>query len=406
MKKKIILLVCLLMCCGRAERREETVRIAQSKEFFSVRVLGLFKPSRVRLAICDDMPVWVVPEAGMRQARSLPAESQIRILGKDLLSVISGDSDIIAKSQTIRFAAGDQSDYYGGFLLEVAGKIRRKYIGGLKVIARSGELLLLVTQRLEDLVTTTLASESSVEDSLEYLKAQAVISRTFVVANLDRHKEEGFDFCDNTHCQVFFGEDKQHCAFRQAAVDTRGKVLVYRNEIVDVFFTGACGGETATPQQIWSEFTSSYLYQSVKCGYCADSRFFRWRTEVEKSKLATCFFGGVGSNLTVRIRQRFGDGRPQSVVVTNGGSQIALSADRFRTEVGRSLGWDVLYSDWFDMVQSEGRSITFEGHGFGHGIGFCQEGGKKLGKMGKSAYQILHYYYPNASVGIAATDRR
>lgn len=352
------------------------------------------------------MPVWVVPEAGMRQARSLPAESQIRILGKDLLSVVSGDSNVVAKSQTIRLAVGDQSDFYGGFLLEVAGKIRRKYIGGLKVIARSGELVLLVTQRLEDLVTTTVASESSVEDSLEYLKAQAVISRTFVVANPDRHKEEGFDFCDNTHCQVFFGQDKLHGMFEQAVKETGGKVLVYHNEIVDVFFTGACGGETATPQMIWGEYVQSYPYQSVKCEYCADSKFYRWRTDLEKSKLTKVFFGRIGKSFAVQIQHRFDDGRPQSVVMTSGRSQIALSADRFRIKVGRSLGWDVLYSDWFDMVQSEGRTITFEGHGFGHGIGFCQEGGKKLGKMGKSAYEILHYYYPNASVGIATTQCR
>ena len=48
-----------------------------------------------------------------------------------------------------------------------------------------------------------LAAESSVEDEIEALKAQAVVSRAFALKNLGRHAREGFDFCSTTHCQRF-----------------------------------------------------------------------------------------------------------------------------------------------------------------------------------------------------------
>jgi len=406
MKKTIILWVSLLICCGDMERRQEVVRISQGKEFFSVRVFGLLKPTRVRLALYDDIPVRVVSESETAQAQLLPAESEINILDKNFLSVRSRDKNIVARSRSIKLVLCNENDFYGGFLLEVEGKIRRKYIGGFEIVARNSELVLLVKQRLEDLVRTIVASESSVEDSLEYLKAQAVITRTFIIANVERHKEEGFDFCDNTHCQVFFGEDKANEMFKQSVIETRGNVLVWGDRIADVFFTGACGGETAIPQTIWGEYVQSYPYQSVKCNHCADSKFYRWRTEVEKSKLAKVFFGRVGKSLAVRIQQRFVDGRPQSVMMINGKEQIALSADRFRIELGRHLGWNTIHSDWFDIVQSDKRNIVFEGRGFGHGVGFCQEGAKKLGKMGIGFREILSYYYPKASIGLTEIGHR
>src|SRR5262249_8200283 len=54
--------------------------------------------------------------------------------------------------------------------------------------------------RLEDYVLGVLRAESSIEDRIEALKAQAIITRTFAIKNAGRHRSAGYDFCTLTHC--------------------------------------------------------------------------------------------------------------------------------------------------------------------------------------------------------------
>src|SRR5262249_42891060 len=81
---------------------------------------------------------------------------------------------------------------------------------------------------LEEYLAGVLAAESSVENEIEALKAQAVVSRTFALKNLGRHAQEGYDFCSTTHCQRFmFPKTKSalNSAARRAVEDTAGVIL-------------------------------------------------------------------------------------------------------------------------------------------------------------------------------------
>src|SRR5215831_11993329 len=81
---------------------------------------------------------------------------------------------------------------------------------------------------LEEYLVGVLAAESSVENEIEALKAQAVISRAFALKNLGRHEREGYDFCSTTHCQRFtFPKTKSAIsgAARRAVEETAGLIL-------------------------------------------------------------------------------------------------------------------------------------------------------------------------------------
>jgi len=73
----------------------------------------------------------------------------------------------------------------------------------IEVSARKGALVIITELPLEDYVAAVLAGESSGFRAEESLKAMAVAARTWAVHFLNRHKTEGFDFCDTTHCQDF-----------------------------------------------------------------------------------------------------------------------------------------------------------------------------------------------------------
>ena len=56
---------------------------------------------------------------------------------------------------------------------------------------------------LEDYVRSVVATEASIENELESLKALAIVSRTYAVKNMGRHERDGYDFCSTTHCQRY-----------------------------------------------------------------------------------------------------------------------------------------------------------------------------------------------------------
>jgi stage II sporulation protein D len=66
------------------------------------------------------------------------------------------------------------------------------------------------------------------------------------------------------------------------------------------------------------------------------------------------------------------------------------------------MGWGLLKSDLYD-VSSMGNRFVFTGRGTGHGVGLCQLGAAEMAREGKSYRDILAFYYPGASVSVAAS---
>ncbi len=77
--------------------------------------------------------------------------------------------------------------------------------------------------------------------------------------------------------------------------------------------------------------------------------------------------------------------------------QVAISASSFRFAVGRTLGWNTLRSDRYEIDNREGR-ISFHGAGEGHGLGLCQYGADEMGLEGHTYREILAFYYPGTVV--------
>jgi stage II sporulation protein D len=144
--------------------------------------------------------------------------------------------------------------------------------------------------RIEQYLTSVISSEMSAEAPIELLKAQAVTSRSWMVAMLERQKkiktaglpperECGtddkmirwydredhalFDVCADDHCQRYQGITKIIAQSAEEAVSkTRGQYLVYLDEICDARFSKACGGRTELFEHTWEETPVPYL-QSI-----------------------------------------------------------------------------------------------------------------------------------------------
>jgi SpoIID/LytB domain protein len=81
--------------------------------------------------------------------------------------------------------------------------------------------------------------------------------------------------------------------------------------------------------------------------------------------------------------------------------------DDFKMRVGRAIGFNVVLSNTIRSITRRGRIYVVEGSGFGHRVGLCQEGARMLARHGRSADEILRFYFPTADVTrreLAATD--
>jgi stage II sporulation protein D len=266
----------------------------------------------------------------------------------------------------------------GSLQLEAPGSQRVTLEGPLEVAARDGHVLLTLQLPLEEYVAGVLAGESSVFKSEEALKAMAVAARTYAVRHKGRHRAEGFDFCDTTHCQ-----DLRLAArsgrMRNAAEATEAELLWYNGKPADTYYSRHCGGTTEKGGE-------PYLKQQSDT-YCVSSGRAEWQWELRKQD--------VGGEVTILSRT------PSGRVAELRAAGRRISANDFQLLVGRALGWDSIRSNFYNLTD-RGDRILFQGFGAGHGIGLCQIGADQRGLAGQNYHQILAFYYSGTTPGVGA----
>ena len=89
-----------------------------------------------------------------------------------------------------------------GSFLRING---RRYRDNIIINSKEGKCTVINEIGLEDYLYGILPSEVNAGWNIEALKAQAVVSRTYVLKNLHKHEKDGFDVCTETHCQVYGG---------------------------------------------------------------------------------------------------------------------------------------------------------------------------------------------------------
>ena len=200
-----------------------------------------------------------------------PSEIVVRPVPGQALVVESGAGRIVLEGgRVLRVRASELAGSVhaaprggGEFVLSVPGKIERRFRGELEVRAEAGALVAIVAMELEVAVASAVAAESPPGASLEALKAQAVVTRSYYAAARGRH--HGFDFCDTTHCQFLREPPPLNAPAAIAAERTRGMVLGYRGATVAALFSASCGGRT---RALANPAPGEYPYFAVDCVYC------------------------------------------------------------------------------------------------------------------------------------------
>jgi SpoIID/LytB domain protein len=266
-------------------------------------------------------------------------------------------------------------------------------------VAREGGGYAVRNMLIDEYVAGVLAGEAARDSGPAALEALAITVRTFAMANLGRHRADGFDLCDLTHCQVL---RRATPATTRAADATAGRILLYRGAPASVFYTASCGGHTERPSAVWPGAADPVFLPSREDDACEGAP--AWSADLTAADLLVALHaaGFKGDQLRdLRIAARNESGRVTRLRV-DGLTPNEISGQDLRAVVGRTLGWQFVKSTAFDL-QRNGSGFRFAGHGSGHGVGMCVIGSARLAAKGVSVTDILARYFPGLEMSSATT---
>lgn len=319
----------------------------------------------------------------------------------------------------------------------------QSFQGALHLIIEEGEITAINIISTERYLTSVISSEMSATSSLELLKAHAVISRSWLLAQLtaqkgdnnqqcgtetddeivrwyNRSAHQHYDVCADDHCQRYQGVTKVTTeAAKEAVEQTRGEILIYNGEICDTRFSKCCGGVTEKFSTCWEDKDYPYLTRVVDpyCGM-ADQNilrqvmvnydqkttdFYRWTVSYTQQELHDLILAKTGIDfgniIDLEPLARGTSGRIYRLKIVGNKRTLVIGKE---LEIRKTLSETHLFSSAFE-VRKEGESevpekFILEGSGWGHGVGLCQIGAAVMGEKGFKYKDILLHYYQGAKV--------
>jgi stage II sporulation protein D len=265
----------------------------------------------------------------------------------------------------------------------------RIFDNDLYVSVDKDQLLLINHVDLEKYVAGVVEAESGTIAEDEFYKVQSILCRTYALANKNKHIVDGYNLCDQVHCQVFRGKTKNPRVFF-ASYATKDLVVVDNDlKLISTTFCSNCGGQTVNSEDVWGKSTA--CLKSVKDTFCTRMPHARWERHVSiedwKNYLELKHKFPVNDSAsfnTALNNNQYG----RNVFFTDNNLKIPLKTIRADFQ---------LKSTFFSVVPVRD-SVVFKGRGYGHGVGLCQEGAMHMAKLGYSYVDILNFYYRNINV--------
>ncbi|MBP5210835.1 MAG: SpoIID/LytB domain-containing protein [Bacteroidales bacterium] len=314
----------------------------------------------------------------------------------------------------------------------------QSFKGALKLFVKKGILIAVNIIGIEDYLTSVISSEMSATAPFEFLKAHAVISRSWVIRQLERKIEAGrgegmkdtpeelvrwqesedhiyFDVCADDHCQRYQGITKAFTPeVRKAVESTWGEVITYDGKVCDARFSKCCGGQTEEFSACWENIDVPYL-KSVKDPFCGEATeevlkkvlpsfdqkttdYLDWEvsyTADEISKLVAKRTGtDFGTILDLIPLDRGASGRIYRLKIVGTKRTRIIGKE---LEIRKTLSKSHLNSSAFE-VEKLFDGFRLKGKGWGHGVGLCQIGAAVMGEKGYSYDAILKHYYKGVTI--------
>ncbi len=307
----------------------------------------------------------------------------------------------------------------------------RRYRGVLRFFAADDGVGVLVVNALavesylRGVVPLEIGGRTPAEQAA--VEAQAVAARSYTFVRLaaaggSAARHANYDLLSGTADQVYGGADAERPFGDAAVASTAGLVLKYGGRTVDAPYSASCGGETASPDEVWRSGSQPYLrpvsdrIPGTQRYYCDPAPRFAWTRTIESAELDAALrqylrayvsvpASGPGHATSVSVESRTRTGRVAVLRIETDVGRFAVRGNDVRY-VLRPPGGEILNSTYFSVEPETGvggvlRRLVIRGNGWGHGIGMCQWGAIGRARAGQDFRTILRTYYPGTELGSA-----
>jgi stage II sporulation protein D len=271
------------------------------------------------------------------------------------------------------------------FRLNIPGQRERDYDDHLIVQVKGNRLVLVNRVDLEKYVAGVVLSEVGRIEVPEYYKVQDIISRTYALNNLNRHKAEGFHLCDAEHCQVY----KNRCTLpiiRESAALTRGDVIVDSSgALITAAFHSNSGGMTLNSEDVWSQ-SLPYL-KAVNDSFGLVMSKAAWQDTIPLSK----WLAYLGNKYHLAWEEE---------II---GQLIRFEQQERKTHLLPGIPLKEIRADWqfrstWFEIEPQGDFLVFRGKGWGHGVGLSQQGAIRMIEKGFDYQEVIRHYYQGVRI--------
>ena len=330
-----------------------------------------------------------------------------------------------------------------------------KYYGGFEYNRVNGNDISVINYVTEDdYAKGVVPYEVNPNWHTEVIKVQALCAKSYAQNCIGKHKSQGFDICDTTHCQVYNGTS-QATANSDAACDAvSGQYVVYNGKIANTFFHASSGGHTEDVENIWGN-KIDYL-RGVPDDYLkyTSSPYENWSYKLSLDKI-TQILKSKGYSVTkitdfyVSKYSKYGNVLQLAFVDQTNGRKT-VSGDTARTLLNSSSHGVTIYSHRYtvtsdsagvyvgnrqvksisdifaigaDLVKKAltgnlnevkvlskngvstistgtgSSDIIIQGSGSGHNIGMSQWGARGMAEHGINYIDIIKHYFTGVEVG-------
>ncbi len=313
----------------------------------------------------------------------------------------------------------------------------------------SGALTVINVVNIEQYLYSVIGKEMSPKWPIEALKAQAVCARGFAISNKNKFAKYGFNLDDTTTSQVYKGVSAEADSTRQAVDETCGQVLMYNGGIIESIYCSCTGGATANAENVWGgkyPYLVSVvdIYENPK-----EVSRYSWSITLTADEIKDCLAQGnvdIGDIKNVEIISADDAGYVTELLFTGttgthtvkksscrgvfrgklhsqrytilGGEDYFENMTVLTSSGAKTMPYNQVYvlgsgaSDTVYVQSGSGAKsyiplkpagvkegeFTFNGNGWGHGVGMSQWGAKAMADQGFVFGDILTFYYTGTNL--------
>lgn len=303
----------------------------------------------------------------------------------DSLACYTANNQFVGRFKSIELRAMTDSSWFG---LRVLPYNKFAYYDDNLLLTYSlGKLQTINSVDFDKYIAAVVEAEGGYKAHIEYYKTQAILCRTYAIAHFDRHKDENFSLCDGTHCQAYKGKVKTNTII-QAARATHNEVVIDEDSVLIIAaFHSNCGGITENAENVWL-LKKKYL-QSIRDPYCTQGKNAKWDFKLPLDQWKNYLIENgfhLDNNIPPSALNFLQINRRQYYRIGND----SVSFQKIRNDFK-------LKSAFFSLQVRDGM-IIFEGRGYGHGVGLCQEGAMQMATLGYTYREILQFYYNHVQI--------